>query len=51
MVKLNKDNENVASSLDSIWEVVTYFLDTSLEVNRKEVENAINNIKKEYQLK
>jgi hypothetical protein len=51
MVKLNKENEQVASLLNSIWKVVTYFLDTTLDVNMKEIENSITSIKEEYHLK
>lgn len=51
MVKLNKGFESVGSSLNSIWEVVTYFIDTSIDINKKEVEGAIENIKNEYLIK
>lgn len=51
MVKLDKENETVATLLSSIWRCVTYFLDTAIDVNMREIENAVNNIKKDYQLK
>ncbi|CAI2363885.1 unnamed protein product [Moneuplotes crassus] len=48
MVKLEPDNNVVVNSLNSIWEIVTYFLDTTLDVNTREVETAIQKIKDEY---
>lgn len=51
MVRLDRDNEQVADLLSSVWKVVTYFLDTTLDVNKTDIENAINKIKQDYESK
>ena len=48
MVKLDHDNEPVATMLNLIWKVVTYFVDVSIDVNQKEIEQWINEIKDQY---
>lgn len=51
MVKLDHDNEIVATMLNLIWKVATYFIDITIDVNTKEIEKCINDIKDEYDKK
>ena len=48
MVKLDPDNSRVALMLSQIWQCVTYFLDTTMDVNKNQIEKAINEIKAKY---
>lgn len=50
-MKLDHDNETVATILNLIWKVATYFVDISIDVNTKEIEKCINEIKDEYDKK
>ena len=51
MIKLDPDNSRVAIMLSQIWQCVTYFLDTTMDVNKNQIEEAINKIKTEYDKK
>jgi len=51
MVKLDRENESVANVLTTVWKLITFFIDTILDVNKNDIEDAISKIEKDYSLK